>query len=58
MSKLRADPPLFDIPAWEAWLEELRADPPSGFRDSLISCAEAHIAAISKPAPKAPADAA
>lgn len=58
MSHLRADPPLFDISAWRAWLAELRADAPSAFRDGLIFQAESHIAALEANPQKKPPEAA
>lgn len=45
---LRADPPLFDIPAWQAWLDELRNQPPGRWGDDMIASVEGHIAAVSK----------
>ena len=43
---LRGEPALFDLDAWQARLVELRADPQSDYRDTLIADAEAHIRAI------------
>lgn len=43
---LRSEPDLFDLDAWRARLAELRADPQSDYRDTLIADAEAHIRAI------------
>lgn len=53
---LRGEPDLFDLDAWKARLAELRADPPSDYRDGLIDDAEAHIRAIGGNPVKSPAD--
>lgn len=44
---LRGEPGLFDVEAWRRYLEEYQGDDPSGFRDSMIEYAEAHLVAIS-----------
>lgn len=55
---LRGEPDLFDLNAWRARLAELRADPPSEYRDTLIADAKAHILAIGGTPEKSAAEAA
>ncbi|ALF02110.1 hypothetical protein [Salipiger abyssi] len=56
---LRPSPDFFDLPAWEARLEELRAEPQDAAgREAAISHAETMVELLSEPGRKSPGEAA
>lgn len=57
MPVLRQEPELYDLPAWQKRLAELRSDPSGEFRDGLIEDTEAHVRAIGGDPEKLPAEA-
>lgn len=55
---LRREPDLFDLDAWQSYLDELRGGEPDEYRDMMIEHAEGHIRAIGGTPQKSSAEAA
>ena len=58
MAMLGPDPGLFDVEGWKQLVAELRSAPEEDASPDLLSYAEKHLAAISAPPGKTPAEAA